>query len=77
MDETERLMPDYRPEDEYEALESMMMACMEFEIKWRVKLPWRSDAQPDAVIAVHELHKVIVARRRFLLARLVQQDLPF
>jgi len=77
MDGRTQLLPGLTLEEEYAALEPLMKECIVFEDKWRVLRPLTSDASPDAVLAIHELRTLLVARRAYVLALLDQESIPF
>lgn len=77
MDGRTQLLPGLTLSEEYSALEPLVDECRAFEDKWRVLRPLNSDASPDAVLAIHELRTLLVARRAYVLALLDKEHLPF
>ncbi len=62
---------------EYEALGHTVVECTAFLHKYRAHKPLQSDAEPDAVVAIVELKRESIERRRKILFALRQTDIPF
>jgi len=77
MEGSEPLLPGITAEIEYAELNSLARECDLFLTKWRAYQPNESAASADAVVAVHNLRSLLVARRSYILGLLHQRDLPF
>ena len=64
------------PEYQIVSLDSLIYACVVFEEKWRVLRPHKSEASPDAITAILQLHADLEARRVDVLALLDSKYSP-
>ncbi len=71
------LLPKLTNAAEYQALGGLLHECHLFNDRWRVEKPGQSDVQPDAVVAILELERTLILRRRYILNQLEQLVLPF